>query len=54
MDPFYAKVNEQLYSMEPSAEAAYSLGRLFLKKEKYEKKLHIRYMCVITRSMFNI
>ncbi|MFW5821218.1 MAG: tetratricopeptide repeat protein [Bacteroidota bacterium] len=37
MDPFYAKVNEQLYSIEPSAEAAYSLGRLFLKKNDYQK-----------------
>jgi len=37
MDPFYAKVNEQLYSIEPSAEAAYSLGRLFLKKNDYQR-----------------
>lgn len=37
MDPLYAKVNEQLYAKEPSAEAAYSLGRLFMKKEQYQK-----------------
>ncbi|MFW5821344.1 MAG: tetratricopeptide repeat protein, partial [Bacteroidota bacterium] len=37
MEPFYTKVNEQLYAKEPSAEAAYSLGRLFLKKEQYQK-----------------
>ncbi len=37
MDPLYAKVNEQIYTKEPSAEAAYSLGRLFMKKEQYQK-----------------
>lgn len=37
MDPFYAQVSETLYALEPSAEAAYNLGRLFLKKEDYEK-----------------
>lgn len=37
MDPFYAKINEQLYSKEPSSEAAYNLGRLFMKKEQYQK-----------------
>ncbi|MBE0655652.1 MAG: tetratricopeptide repeat protein [Bacteroidales bacterium] len=37
MDPLYAKVAEQLYSKEPSAEAAYNLGRLFMKKDQYEK-----------------
>ncbi len=37
MDPLYAKVNEKLYEMEPSAESAYSLGRLFMKKNEYQK-----------------
>ncbi|MGC9342738.1 MAG: tetratricopeptide repeat protein [Bacteroidales bacterium] len=37
MMPIYAKVSERLYEMEPSAEAAYNLGRLFLKKEDYDK-----------------
>lgn len=37
MDPLYIKVAEQLYSKEPSAEAAYNLGRLFMKKDQYEK-----------------
>jgi len=37
LDPLYTKVNETLYKMEPSAEAAYSLGRVFMKKNEYEK-----------------
>lgn len=37
MMPIYAKISERLYDKEPSAEAAYNLGRLFLKKEQYEK-----------------
>lgn len=36
-DKFYAQVSEHLYKIEPSAEAAYNLGRLFLRKEQYEK-----------------
>ncbi len=37
MDPLYAEVSEQLYSLKPSAEAAYNLGRLFMRKEQYQK-----------------
>ncbi|MCF8380716.1 MAG: hypothetical protein K9H49_14175 [Bacteroidales bacterium] len=37
LDKFYAQVSEQLYKIEPSHEAAYNLGRLFLRKEDYEK-----------------
>lgn len=37
MDPLYAKVAERLYELEPSAVAAYNLGRLFMKKDQYEK-----------------
>ncbi|MCK4920481.1 MAG: tetratricopeptide repeat-containing protein [Bacteroidales bacterium] len=37
LDIFYSQVSEQLYKIEPSAEAAYNLGRLFLRKEEYKK-----------------
>ena len=33
----FAKTAEQQYNLEPSAEAAHNLARLFLKKEQYEK-----------------
>ena len=33
MDPFYSQVAEQLYKIEPSAEAAYNIGRLFLRTQ---------------------
>ncbi len=33
----FAKASEQLYKLEPSAEAAHNLARLFLKKGQYEK-----------------
>lgn len=36
-DEFFAKTAEQQYALEPSAEAAHNLARLFLKKEVYEK-----------------
>jgi len=36
-EPLYAKSTEQLYSIEPSADAAYKLARLFFKKENYIK-----------------
>ena len=36
-DPFFAKVAEDLYAKEPSAEAAYGLAKLFLTKEDYTK-----------------
>ncbi len=35
--PLYIKASEQMYSMEPSAEAAYNLARLFYKKEDFAK-----------------
>lgn len=35
--PFYSTVVEQLYRLEPSADAAYKLGKLFRKKEEYAK-----------------
>lgn len=37
MTPLYANASEQLYSIQPDAEAAYNLGRLFLRKEEYQK-----------------
>jgi tetratricopeptide (TPR) repeat protein len=37
MSPLYAKVSEKLYEIEPSAAAAYNLGRLFMKKDDYDK-----------------
>lgn len=37
LEIFYSQVSEQLYKIEPSAEAAYNLGRLFLRKEEYKK-----------------
>lgn len=36
-DEFFAKTAEQQYTLEPSAEAAHNLARLFLKKQVYEK-----------------
>lgn len=36
-DEFFAKTAEQQYKLEPSAEAAHNLARLFLKKEVFEK-----------------
>lgn len=36
-EPFYAKAAEQLYNLDPTYEAAYNLGRLFFKKENYDK-----------------
>ncbi|HYW95865.1 MAG TPA: tetratricopeptide repeat protein [Bacteroidales bacterium] len=33
----YIKASEQLYTMKPSAESAYNLARLFLKKEEFDK-----------------
>jgi tetratricopeptide (TPR) repeat protein len=36
-DPFYATVAETLYAKDPSAEAAFGLARLFLKKKDYNK-----------------
>lgn len=35
--PFFATAAEQLYKLEPSAEAAHNLARLFLKREDYSK-----------------
>ncbi len=35
--PLYVKTSEQLYNMDPSADAAYNLARLFLKKEEWDK-----------------
>ncbi len=35
--PLFAKASEKLYSMEPSAEAAYNMARLFVKAEKLDK-----------------
>ena len=34
--PLFAKASEKLYSMEPSAEAAYNMARLFVKADKME------------------
>ncbi len=36
-EALYEKSSEQLYSLEPDAEAAYALARLFFKKEAYTK-----------------
>ncbi len=35
--PLFAKASEKLYSMEPSAEAAYNMARLFVKANKLDK-----------------
>ncbi|MBI9067811.1 MAG: hypothetical protein JEZ09_11005 [Salinivirgaceae bacterium] len=35
--PLFAKASEQQYKLEPSAEAAHNLARLFLKNEEYAK-----------------
>lgn len=35
--PLFAKASEQLYSLEPSADAAHNLARLFLKTQQYPK-----------------
>ena len=35
--PLFAKASEKLYSLEPSAEAAYNMARLFVKAEKMDK-----------------
>lgn len=35
--PLYAKASEKLYSLEPSAEAAYNMARLFVKAEQLDK-----------------
>lgn len=35
--PLFAKASEKLYEMEPSAEAAYNMARLFVKAEKMDK-----------------
>ena len=37
----YIKASEQLYTMEPSADAAYNLARLFFKKEDFQKPANI-------------
>ncbi len=37
MTSLYANASEQLYSIQPDAEAAYNLGRLFLRKEEFQK-----------------
>ena len=37
MNPFYAKVAEQLFKIEPSAKSAYNIGRLFMRKEEFSK-----------------
>jgi len=37
LEPFYATAAEQLYILDPSSEAAYNLGRLFFKKDDYQK-----------------
>lgn len=34
---FSIKLSEELYSLEPSSEAAFNMARLFLKKEEYDK-----------------
>ncbi len=36
-DPFFAKAAEQQYKLEPSAEAAHNLARLFLKTQEFDK-----------------
>jgi len=38
-DPFYATVAEELYAKDPSAEAAFGLAKLFLKKKDYNKSI---------------
>jgi len=38
-DPFYVMAAEALYSIEPSAEAAYSLAKLFLQKKDYNSAI---------------
>ncbi|MFW5658091.1 MAG: tetratricopeptide repeat protein [Bacteroidota bacterium] len=35
--PFYAQVSERLFSIEPSAESASYLAKLFMQKEEYQK-----------------
>lgn len=35
--PLYAKASEKLYSLEPSAEAAYNMARMFVKADKLDK-----------------
>lgn len=35
--PLYAKASEKLYSLEPSAEAAYNMARMFVKSEQHDK-----------------
>lgn len=35
--PLYAKASEKLYSMEPSAEAAYNMARMFVKADQLDK-----------------
>lgn len=36
-NPMVVKLSEKLYELEPSAEAAYNMARMFLKKEEYTK-----------------
>jgi tetratricopeptide (TPR) repeat protein len=36
-DQLYADASEKLYALEPSAQAAYNIARLFLRKEDYRK-----------------
>ena len=38
-DPLYAKAAEDLYTLEPSAESAFSLAKLFVTKEEYDKSV---------------
>jgi tetratricopeptide (TPR) repeat protein len=38
-DPFYAQAAEKLYAMEPSAEAAYALAKLFVTKGQFSKAI---------------
>ena len=35
--PLYAKVAEKLYSLDPTADAAYSLAMMFLKRQEFDK-----------------
>ena len=37
MDPYYATLAEALYNLDPSPQAAFSLAKLFVTKEQYEK-----------------
>ena len=37
--PLYASVAEQLYKIDPSAEAAYSLSMMFMKRQEFDKMI---------------